>query len=90
MRHHIRPEDIRRAEDLGSFPVLTKDIVRTYSKQLLAKNISEMTVTGAKPAGPRASRCGSVKTESAKFGRVCATSGDLRGAEKQSKSRLYV
>jgi phenylacetate-CoA ligase len=47
----IRPEDVTRAEDLGKFPVLTKDIVRTYSKQLLAKNVSEMTVSWGKTGG---------------------------------------
>jgi phenylacetate-coenzyme A ligase PaaK-like adenylate-forming protein len=48
---HIRPHEIRRAEDLGRFPALTKDIVRNYSKQLLAKTVSEMAVTWGKTGG---------------------------------------
>ena len=49
--NRIIPQEIRRPEDLGRFPVLTKDIVRTYSKDLLAKNISEMTVSWGKTGG---------------------------------------
>jgi phenylacetate-CoA ligase len=47
----LAPQDIQRAEDLIKLPVLTKDAIRTYSRELLAKNISTMTVTWPKTGG---------------------------------------
>jgi phenylacetate-CoA ligase len=44
-------KDIQRAEDLTKLPVLTKDTVRTYSRELLAKNISAMTVSWSQTGG---------------------------------------
>jgi len=34
----LKPSDIRKLEDLEKLPILTKDQVRTYSKELLAAN----------------------------------------------------
>jgi phenylacetate-CoA ligase len=48
---NLVPRDIQHAEDLIKLPVLTKDTIRTYSKELLAKNISTMTVTWPKTGG---------------------------------------
>ncbi len=48
---NVRPQEIRRAEDLGRLPVLTKDIIRTYSKELLAKNLAQMDVHWSKTGG---------------------------------------
>jgi phenylacetate-CoA ligase len=48
---NLVPQDIQRAEDLIKLPVLTKDTIRTYSKELLAKNVSTMTVTWPKTGG---------------------------------------
>jgi phenylacetate-CoA ligase len=50
-KRHIRPEDITGWEDLSKLPILTKDIVRSQGKQLLARNLSEMTVRWAKTGG---------------------------------------
>jgi phenylacetate-CoA ligase len=50
-KHGISPDDIRTVEDLNSWPILTKDIVRNNSKQLLAKNVSEMAVAWGKTGG---------------------------------------
>ena len=47
----MRPEEIRCAEDLEKLPVLTKDIVRNHTNQLLAKNVSDMTTTWTKTGG---------------------------------------
>ena len=48
---HIRPGDITRAEHLSKLPILTKDIVRSQGKQLLARKLSEMRVSWAKTGG---------------------------------------
>lgn len=47
----IKPEEIRCAQDLDRLPVLTKDIVRAHTKELMAKNVSDMTTTWAKTGG---------------------------------------
>lgn len=47
----ISPRDIRCAEDLVKLPPLTRDIIRTYSGELMAKNISKMTITWSKTGG---------------------------------------
>jgi phenylacetate-CoA ligase len=47
----VRPEQLRCAEDLDRLPVLTKDIMRTRAKELMANNISEMTVSWTKTGG---------------------------------------
>jgi phenylacetate-coenzyme A ligase PaaK-like adenylate-forming protein len=49
--NHIRVEDIRRAEDLAGWPILTKATIRNDTKQLMAKNISELSVTWTKTGG---------------------------------------
>jgi phenylacetate-CoA ligase len=48
---NLRPEEIRCAEDLARLPVLTKDIVRKNTPQLMAKNISQMAVSWTKTGG---------------------------------------
>jgi len=47
----VGPDDVRRVSDLNGWPVLTKEIVRMYSTELLAKNASEMTVTWGRTGG---------------------------------------
>ena len=49
--NNIGPADLECAEDLDKLPVLTKDILRTHSKQLMAKEVSEMSVTWTKTGG---------------------------------------
>ena len=48
---HIGPGDVACAEDLELLPVLTKDLMRRYAKELLADNISEMEVSWTKTGG---------------------------------------
>ena len=38
--HGLQPQDIQRAEDLSKLPILTKNILRTSSRELLAHNVS--------------------------------------------------
>ena len=45
------PQDIQCAEDLIKLPVLTKDILRKYSRELIARNISKMVVSCSKTGG---------------------------------------
>jgi phenylacetate-CoA ligase len=47
----VRPEEIRCAGDLDRLPVLTKDIVRAHTKELMAKNVSDMTTSWTKTGG---------------------------------------
>jgi phenylacetate-CoA ligase len=47
----VRPQDIGRVEDLVKMPVLTKEIVRAHSKDLLARDASKMDVQWSKTGG---------------------------------------
>jgi phenylacetate-CoA ligase len=49
--NQLRPIDIRRAEDLWKFPVLTKDMIRNCGKEMLSANVSTMKVEWAKTGG---------------------------------------
>jgi phenylacetate-CoA ligase len=48
---NIKPSDIQHAADLDKLPILTKDVVRSHSQELLARNISEMSVSWVKTGG---------------------------------------
>lgn len=50
-KHRLKPGDIQRAEDLAKLPILSKDILRTHSKELLSTTISELKVTWTKTGG---------------------------------------
>jgi phenylacetate-coenzyme A ligase PaaK-like adenylate-forming protein len=50
-QHRLQPKDIRSAEDLVKLPILTRDVVRSSSRELLAANISEMKVGWSKTGG---------------------------------------
>ena len=52
----VRPEEIKCAEDLARLPVLTKDVIRSHTNQLLAKNVSDMAVTWARTGGTTGER----------------------------------
>jgi phenylacetate-CoA ligase len=48
---NVRPEEIGRAEDLEKMPVLTKEIVRNHSTELLSKDVPKMSVHWSKTGG---------------------------------------
>lgn len=48
---NLRPEEIQCAEDLARLPVITKDILRGYSAELTAKNVSKMSATWSGTGG---------------------------------------
>jgi phenylacetate-CoA ligase len=47
----VRPEDIQCGEDLARLPILTKDILRKRSAELMAKNVSEMATAWNRTGG---------------------------------------
>lgn len=49
--YKIKIEDIKSAEDITKLPILTKDIIRNFSRELMAKNISEMKIGWSKTGG---------------------------------------
>ena len=52
----IRPEEVKTEEDLVRFPILTKDILRTYTNELMAKNVAEMTIAWTRTGGTTGER----------------------------------
>jgi phenylacetate-CoA ligase len=72
----VRPEEIRCAEDLDRLPVLTKDIVRAHTKELLAKNASDMTTTWTRTGGTTGERIQVCKSrECAAWSSMCIERG---------------
>jgi phenylacetate-CoA ligase len=53
---HVCPEEIECAEDLRKLPILTKDIVRSHSNELLAKNILDMNTNWVRTGGTTGER----------------------------------
>jgi phenylacetate-CoA ligase len=53
---HVRPEEIECAEDLRKLPILTKDIIRNHSNELLAKNILGMNTNWVRTGGTTGER----------------------------------
>jgi len=47
----VIPKDIKCAEDLIKLPIMTKNIIRIHSKELLAKNIPQMEISWSKTGG---------------------------------------
>lgn len=77
--NNIRPEDIRSAEDLDRLPVLTKSIIRNLSKELLAKNITEVVVSWSKTGGTTGEPVQYAKMRNALPGATCVLSVDCAG-----------
>ncbi|MPZ76517.1 MAG: hypothetical protein GEU77_08325 [Deltaproteobacteria bacterium] len=50
-KHRLTPGDIRRSEDLAKLPILTKEAVRSHSKELCSTTLSKMKVTWTKTGG---------------------------------------
>jgi phenylacetate-CoA ligase len=50
-RQKCRPNDIRCAADLVRLPVLTKDVIRSQTKELLSTNISRMKINWSQTGG---------------------------------------
>jgi phenylacetate-CoA ligase len=72
----IKPKEIRCAEDLDRLPVLTKDIVRAHTNELLANNASDMTTTWTRTGGTTGERIQVCKSrECAAWSSMCIERG---------------
>jgi phenylacetate-CoA ligase len=47
----LRPQDVRCTQDLAKLPVLSKEIIRTNFREMLASNVSELKVSWCKTGG---------------------------------------
>jgi phenylacetate-CoA ligase len=72
----VCPEEIECAEDLRKLPILTKDIIRNHSNELLAKNILDMKTYWARTGGTTGERVQICRTkECAAWGNMCFERG---------------
>jgi phenylacetate-CoA ligase len=49
--YRLQPRDIRSGKDLSKFPVLSKDLIRSCSREMLAENVSTMRLNWARTGG---------------------------------------
>jgi len=85
----IHPGDIRRAEDLVKLPLLTKDAIRAYARELIANNVLDMRVTWSKTGGTTGEPIQVCRDKEARaWASMCLTRGLGWGGLKVDEPRI--